>query len=285
MGIEEKQEGLFAAYDRRIFDTGPSVYSDEEFLQKILRATGLENFKGAARVMDLMSGPGKVGLAIKDKLFHHEYLFLDRVANQLRKIPPIDTMRIQGDARHIPLANESVDVVVSRYAIKDLTEREQPGVIDAIARILRPGGVLVVADMVAPISEVKDWLNRQHSLKQELGGRDSRLEGSCHIPTEDEWCELLRAANLQPQTFGFHVSRVDTQSWVSGKQVTEGQLICLNHMILTAPCEAISQFRVQSESHPNWVGDRNLTLEQVRKAGNLLKVRIEYPTIIIRAST
>lgn len=280
----EKRPGLTGTYDKRDFEAGPSIYSDEDFLGKILNATGLKDFTGKASVGDFMSGPGKVGLALRERLPKYHYFFLDLASSQLGRIPSgRDILRIRGDVRLIPCGEGTLDAVMCRYAVKDLTKSDQLIALEEIERILKPQRVFVIADMVSPTVEVKDWLNCQHALKQELGGRDPRLEGKCHIPTEQEWLEMLQIVGFQAQAFAHYVSKVDTQAWVRGRQVSSEQLASLNHMILTAPPKVRDQFKIRSETHPQWVGKEKLAIEELRMEGASLRVEIEYPTIIIRA--
>jgi len=279
----EHKGGLTTSYNRRDFDIGPQTYRDEYLLQKIFDATRIASLD-RVRIGDFMSGPGKVGLSFRERFPNHNYLFLDLSESQLKVIPSLGGIaRIMGDVRSIPIAEGTLDIVVARYSIKDLQKSEQPYAIHNIKKVLRPGGVFVVADMFAPTSSVKEWLNTQHSLKQELGGRNIELEGRCHIPIEEEWLQMLRQSGFEPSISAYHVSRVETVSWVQGKQVTLEQLAILNHMILTAPQQVKKEFSIRSQTHGHWLTRRGLTLEEVREAGNNLKVEIDYPVIIIKA--
>lgn len=275
--------GLTGGYDRRDFGEGPSVYSDQSFLEKIISATGL-NEEIRTNIGDFMSGSGSIGLAIRDRFPYNRYFFLDSATLQLHKVAGENNIsRVAADVREMPIGPESMGTVVVRYGIKDIPEGQQLGVLDQIHRVLKPGGVFVLADMFAPNRRVKDWLNRQHSLKQILSGRNPHAEGTCHIHTQDEWVDMIRYVGFEAKIFDYHVSKVDTASWVRGNQVNRDQLARLNHMILVAPEEAIAAFEIKSESHPGLVGKNGLTREQVANLGESLRVGIEYPTVIISA--
>lgn len=279
----EQKSGLAGAYDKRDFEAGPRIYSDRDFIQKIFDASELGNFEDIAKVGDFMSGPGKVGLGLREISPNHHYIFLDLAGNQLRKISlEPGVFRIRGDAKYTPFKESTFDVVVCRYAIKDLTQFDQPMAFREIRRILKPRGIFVFADMISPNDATKDWLNRQHSLKQEFGGRNPSVEGKCHIPTVKEWRETLIACGLQSEIFSYHISHVDTHDWVKGGQVTQDQLVTLNHMILTAPSGIINEFKIHSVSHPHWVGKDDLTTEELRKTKDSVSVEIEYPTVILK---
>ncbi len=259
-----EKTGLESGYERRDFATGPSTYTDAGFSQKIYEATGLADRTTPAKVADIMSGPGKVGLALQERDPRHRFFFLDLAGGQLSKISPDENrFRLVGDARALPLADGYLDIVVVRYALKDLTIDEQPVALKEILRGLRPGGELIIADMVSPeVQGAKEWLNKQHALKQELSGRNPLTEGVCHIPTQSEWVVLLEQAGFHVEMYDSHLSCVTTTDWVKGKQVTVEQLVQLDQMIMEAP-------------------------PMVKKAFNIRKedalVKIDYPLVILRA--
>lgn len=274
-GVLESRSGLRDGYDLRDFNTGPTTYADAAFSEKIFSATGLADFSGQARVLDLMSGPGKVGLSLQEYAPQHTYYFLDLSQLQLEKIPatgeivyrdltlPVANHRLRADVRELPIRGKSMDVAVARYALKDLTDYEQGPTLFGIAETLKPGGRLVIADMVSPDGpDNKSWLNMHHSLKQELSGRNPLQEGFCHIPTEHGWMRVLQDAGMKVTAIDTHVSHVTTTDWVRGKQLTEVQLEQMNDDIRNAP-ETVKQ------------------TFNVREDGGLLM--LDYPVIILQA--
>lgn len=260
-----EESGLTGAYNRRDFEAGPKTYGDTVFLDLIERSTGLSNSeRGSLLVADIMSGPGGVGLALFKKHPQHSYYFFDLASRQLQKInhPDASIVKIQADARAIfPVADDMFDVEVARYAIKDLTKKDQSNALMQIYRTIKPGGNFTLADMLAPSLETKDWLNKQHAKKQKFSGRDSDIEGVCHIPTEIEWIILLESVGFKASVVGKHVSRVTTSDWESGKQVSTEQLQELNTMIIGAPEEIKTAFNIREEDG---------------------QVKIDYPLLVIR---
>lgn len=265
MDRNEGVKNLASAYDRRMFDKAPEIYRDLSFLQQIHTAASLEESKGKD-VLDLMSGPAKLSADLEKMTPGQNWTCLDLVHGQLKKISFEGAKGIvQADAKKIPLAPESFDRVVVRFGIKDIEEKDQKNIIDEVYRVLRHGGILVVADMVAPKDDegkVKSWLNQQHELKQELGGRNKSIEGVCHIPTEDEWLSLLRGVGFQTEIEGMAWSHVNTQDWVKSKQVTTEQLKQLDEMIVSAPEEIRRIFDIKKEEDG---------------------VKINYPLIVLKA--
>jgi len=53
-----------------------------------------------------------------------------------------------GDFLDIPLSDKSVDIIVSSYAFHHLTPRQKETSIREMKRVLRPGGRIVIADLM-----------------------------------------------------------------------------------------------------------------------------------------
>lgn len=241
---------LTGGYNRRKFEAGPKTYADTVFLDLIEQSSGLSTADTRnLLVADIMSGPGGVGLALLKEHPQHSYYFFDLARRQLEKInnPDASILKIQADARLIPVTDNMFDVEVARYAVKDLRKEDQPKALSEIFRTLKPGGNFTLADMVAPSVETKDWLNMQHAKKQEFSGRDPSREGVCHIPTADEWITLLKSAGFKASTIGRHVSHVTTSDWVKGNQITAGQLQEINTIILNATKKVRKAFNIREE--------------------------------------
>ena len=253
--------GLVEGYNKRDFDTGPATYTDAVFFGKIIDGLQLNRLSKGAVVADLMSGPGKVGLAIQESFPNLQYVFVDFAEKQLEKIPNTENWRVGADVRDLPFAAYSLDRAVARYSIKDLTVNDQPQVLQQIYDSLKLGGIISIADMVSPSEQTKDWLNEQHSLKQVFSGRKPEVEGLCHIPTKQEWIQLLTEAGFKAEVGGYHMSFVSTTDWLKGKQVTEEQLCQLDDMILGAPVEAQEAFNIREEDG---------------------LVKIDYPVILLK---
>ena len=98
------------------------------------------------RVLDVGCGTGVLARAAADRVAADgQVTGLDlnegmlAVAQRLR--PQIDWR--QGDATHLPFADESFDVVMSQFALMYFPDR--PAALKEMARVLRPGGRLVIA--------------------------------------------------------------------------------------------------------------------------------------------
>jgi len=77
---------------------------------------------------------------------------VDASAAMLERVPqlPEDWRLINGDARRIPLPDESVDVVMCAYLMHLLDEADRRMVLCEIARVLRPRGRAVIVGLLEP---------------------------------------------------------------------------------------------------------------------------------------
>lgn len=248
-------------YSQRNFDQGPKTYTDAVFLDTIFAATGLAEFEGSALVVDFMSGPGKVASGIKERAVEHTYIALDGSVGLLRKIVDPELESVISDVRGLALKSNLIDVGIVRYGVKDIPEDQQLDVLKQLYEVLKPGGVLVVADMVSP-EGAREWNNKQHSQKQQFSGRDIITEGECNIPTEAEWIAILREAGFEAEVFDYYTSYVATTDWVNGRQITDEQRQLMDELLLNAPDEIKTAFNIRQE----WEN-----------------VKIDYPVIIIKA--
>jgi demethylmenaquinone methyltransferase/2-methoxy-6-polyprenyl-1,4-benzoquinol methylase len=126
-------------------------------------AVGALQLSGRETVLDLCTGTADLALAATSG--HHRakrVVGVDfsaamlqigiekvrRAAPAGRTVPPIDLVR--GDATHIPLRDATVDATTIGFGIRNV---EQPGVAcREIARVLRPGGTLVILEFSLPRS-------------------------------------------------------------------------------------------------------------------------------------
>jgi ubiquinone/menaquinone biosynthesis C-methylase UbiE len=95
-----------------------------------------------------------------------------------------DVRVIEGNAEHIPLPDASIDVVTSNGVLNLVPDK--PAAFGEIARVLKPGGRLQIADIAlrVPVSE--------------KSRADPRLWAECVVGaiTEDDYISFLRAAGL-----------------------------------------------------------------------------------------
>ncbi|MFB6227333.1 MAG: class I SAM-dependent methyltransferase [Halobacteriales archaeon] len=91
------------------------------------------------RVLDVGGGTGRAARAVDAP----RRIVLDASAGMLARVPG-EVEAVRGDAREPPFRAESVDAALIVDAFHHLPESQQ--VLDTIATLLRPGGVLVIAE-------------------------------------------------------------------------------------------------------------------------------------------
>lgn len=116
-------------------------------------------------VVDLGAGTGLLALALAPRV--HELVAVDISQRMLDRLDDaaiadglhnVDT--VAADLRRLPLEDESATLVVSNYAFHHLDDVAKELALAEARRILRPGGRLVICDMMFSLS---------------LGARDRRL--------------------------------------------------------------------------------------------------------------
>ncbi|MBX0321519.1 class I SAM-dependent methyltransferase [Halomicroarcula sp. F13] len=148
------------------------------------------------RVVDVGGGPGR---AIR-RLDLPERIVVDAAPGMLRRARSHGLVAIAGDAGRLPLATESADAVLIVDALHHMPAVD--AVFAEAARVLRPGGVLVVREFDPATLRGRGLVAAEH-----LVGFDSAFF------TPDELATRLASAGLDPTVlergFGYTVVGVE----------------------------------------------------------------------------
>ena len=105
-----------------------------------------------ATILDAGAGTFDLGLEIWRRSAHPPRVIAldfagEMLAQGMARVRRVgaDVCAVQGDALRLPLASGSVDAVVSAFLLRNLDSL--PLAWDSFARVLRPGGVLVILEM------------------------------------------------------------------------------------------------------------------------------------------
>jgi SAM-dependent methyltransferase len=129
------------------------------------------------RLLDAGCGPGPTLAELTDRC---RAVGLDLSSKQLRlaaRTAP-DAALVRGDLAALPFGTDRFDVAVSLGVLMHLPDVEQDAALAEFARVLRPGGRLVVSDGTgAWRGEHDDWLADGVTMSWEITGIDAVLEG------------------------------------------------------------------------------------------------------------
>jgi len=135
---------------RHAFGRAAATYAAHAVLQHEVEQRLLERLEYLAgepeRVLDVGCGPGGAALAMRKRWKSAHVVALDLALPMLRRIRsgwlrPLE--RVNADARALPLADVSVDVLFSNLCLQWIDD--VPALFDEFRRVLRPRGYLAIS--------------------------------------------------------------------------------------------------------------------------------------------
>ena len=105
------------------------------------------------RALDLATGTGALLRRLAARPDRPRRLTaIDASAAMLERVPPLPTgwTLAQGDARRLPVADATVDLITCAYLIHLLGEADRRAVLGEIARVLAPAGRVVLVSLLEP---------------------------------------------------------------------------------------------------------------------------------------
>lgn len=131
-----------------VWDRAAAAYARQEHLERraIARALDLAAVRADDRVLDVATGTGAVLRALAARPERPARAEgVDASAGMLARVGPLppEWSTRQADARRLPHAGASQDVVTAAYVLQVLDRADRAAVLAEIARVLVPGGRLV----------------------------------------------------------------------------------------------------------------------------------------------
>ncbi|MBA2395319.1 MAG: methyltransferase domain-containing protein [Ktedonobacteraceae bacterium] len=181
------------------------VHASGQDLSWLVEAAALT---GIERVLDIATGGGHAAFALAP--YASEVVALDltrpmlEVAQQEATARQLSNIRfLEGDAQAIPCADESFDVVVCRQAAHHFPNVQQ--CVNEWARVLKPGGKLLLIDSISPEEPDADaFLEQIEILRDPSHMRNQRIS---------EWKDLLGKASFTINTVREWTILLDIPSW------------------------------------------------------------------------
>lgn len=118
--------------------------------RQILELAGLD---AEDRVLDIGAGTGLLALAAAPKVRKVSALDISpamcgRLRAKVARLPRSNIDVLVGNATDLPLGDRSADVVLSNYCFHHVCDADKRRALDEVRRVLRPGGRLVIGDMM-----------------------------------------------------------------------------------------------------------------------------------------
>jgi ubiquinone/menaquinone biosynthesis C-methylase UbiE len=144
----------------------------------------------------------------------------------------------QGDAEHLPFPEASFDVVTTRYSAHHWPNL--PAALREFRRVLRPGGRLLVGDIVS----WSDYTLDTHFQAIEL------LRDPSHVRdhTIEQWLALLDQAGFETDIPHTWEVQIDFASWIKRINTPAPQAEMIRTILNNAPLEVQKVFKVQPDS-------------------------------------
>jgi SAM-dependent methyltransferase len=161
----------------------------------------------------------------------------------------------QGTADQLPFEDASIDLVVTRYSAHHWPQVEVA--VTEIVRVLRPGGTLVVIDVVAPESALLDTtLQTLELLRDSSHVRDYRAS---------EWHSMLSASGLACGASEQWKLPLEFDSWVRRIATPARRVDALRTVMQDLPAEAREYFCVAADGS---FSSDSLWIEALKSAGS-----------------
>jgi ubiquinone/menaquinone biosynthesis C-methylase UbiE len=163
-----------------------------------------------ARLLDAGCGAGHTALAFAPRVAEVVAVDLtEAMLTQARRLAAergLTNIAFQrGDVEQLPYPDAAFDIVTSRYSAHHYPH--PPIALSEFARVLRPGGLFLLVDVVSPDDPAQDtFLNAIELLRDPSHVRDHSI---------DQWRAMLGAAGFAADLVGRWDLRLDFESWVA----------------------------------------------------------------------
>ena len=186
-----------------------------------------------AQLLDVCCGSGVVGHAFKDRVGHT--VGLDITPEMVRLASTRLDRVVQGTVYDLPFDDASFDLVVNREVLHLLPAPERP--LAEMFRVLRPGGQLVVGQIVPYGAEDAFWMFRVFKKKQPL---------LFHMFLEEDFRRLLTGAGFADLVMEEYFLWESIDRWIDTHETTPAHRQDIIRLFHDAPAEvrAVHPFEV-----------------------------------------
>ena len=224
--------------------------SAEAYVQSAVHAKGadlariveLAGLRGDERVLDIATGGGHTALAFAPHVAEvvASDLTPDMLAAARRFVESQGVGNVSfelADAEDLPFTDASFDMVTCRVAAHHFADIGAFAL--ETARVLRPGGRLLLSDTVAPEDQALDsFINQVEKLRDPTHVRDY---------TVSEWRDVLNATGLAVEQSELFLKTIPFDDWCVRARVSEHVRAELRRRLLGASPEQREAFAVTAQ--------------------------------------
>ncbi len=231
-------DGQFGGNAQAYLSSG--VHAQGADLQRLSRLLD----KGSqAHVLDLGCGAGHAAFALAQSgarvtAYDLSPQMLALVAGESvrRDLPNITTR--QGVAEQLPFADASFDLVATRFSAHHWSD--VGAAMAEVRRVLKPGGKLVVIDVVASENPLLDTLLQTVEVLRDASHiRDYRVS---------EWQAMLQEAGFAPARCECWTLTMEFATWIARMKTPPVRTDAIRDVLARAADEARAYFKVQADS-------------------------------------
>jgi ubiquinone/menaquinone biosynthesis C-methylase UbiE len=236
MDVKQTVESRFSEAAER-YASSP-VHAGGPHLDAMLERARLA---GGERVLDLGCGPGHTALAFAARGCRVVGVDLSEAmlakARELARARGLEGARFErADVEALPFPDGSFDVVASRFSAHHYPDPR--AALREAARVLRPGGMLLLVDSVAPDDPTADtFLNAIEVVRDPSHVRDHDVR---------EWIEMATSAGLDAERVADWELDLDFDAWIARNGATPLAARALREMFRSAPAEVRRRFGMET---------------------------------------
>ena len=195
---------------------------------------------GAERVLDVGTAAGHTALALAPRaglvVATDPSLAMLREARRLAAGRGLANVALAAAiADPLPFRDETFDLATCRYAAHHFPDL--PGAAMEVARVLRPGGRVLVVDTIAPEDAALDaFINEVETLRDPSHVRNQTVSG---------WRNLIERAGLRTTVDSdIAVTKLTTENWLERSQTPPDRAEEVRRRLRTASPAAVNAFQI-----------------------------------------